>query len=275
MPKHDSASRNYSNVVFAHFRKDDSRCYEKGLFHFMIHIFSGELAIKETGKDEIVISAGQSVFVRHDHRLTFYKRASGDEEYKGITMAFDRNFLRHYYQTLDSSSIPKNASPIEKLVLRLPDTPNIKSIFYSMLPYFDTNVHPLDEVMKLKQQEGVLTLLNLSKNFYPTLFNFTEPWKIDILDFMNENFMFELSLNELASYTGRSLATFKRDFKKISKLTPQRWIMQKRLEAANEKLKNEGKTIAEVYMEVGFKNRSHFATAFRKRFGYTPTAVMV
>jgi hypothetical protein len=32
--------------------------------------------------------------------------------------------------------------------------------------------------------------------------------------------MYDLSLEEMASYTGRSLASFKRDFKKISPLSP-------------------------------------------------------
>jgi AraC-like DNA-binding protein len=270
MKKHDSAVNNYSNVVFAHFAKNESMCYERGHCHFMIYIFSGELAIKESGKEEIVISAGECVFIRRDHRLMFYKRPSGNEPYKGITMAFDRNFLRHYYQSLDQRTIPQNTVPAKKSVIKLPPIPNIESIFISMLPYFGTDVKPSDEVMKLKQQEGILTLLGINKSFYPTLFDFTEPWKIDILDFLNENYMFELSLEEIASYTGRSLATFKRDFKKISDLTPQRWIMQKRLEIAREKLRNEGKRIAEVYMEVGFKNRSHFATAYRKYYGYPP-----
>jgi AraC-like DNA-binding protein len=144
-----------------------------------------------------------------------------------------------------------------------------------LLPYFNSDVKPLDEVMKLKRQEGVLSLLNIDNGFYPTLFDFTEPWKIDILDFLNENYMFEFTLEEIASYTGRSLATFKRDFKKISVLTPKKWIMQKRLEIANEKLKNEGKKVAEVYLEVGFKNRSHFTTAYRKYFGYPPATVII
>ena len=67
----------------------------------------------------------------------------------------------------------------------------------------------------------------------PRCSNFVEPWKIDILDYLNENYMCDLSLEEIASYTGRSLATFKRDFAKVSNLTPQKWIIKRRLEAAH------------------------------------------
>jgi len=83
--------------------------------------------------------------------------------------------------------------------------------------------------------------------------------------------MYDLSIEEIAQYTGRSLATFKRDFKKISELSPQKWLMNKRLNVAYEKIKNKGEKIADVCYNVGFKNRSHFTTAFKKQFGFTPT----
>ena len=75
--------------------------------------------------------------------------------------------------------------------------------------------------MNLKLQEGLLALLHIDKRFYPTLFDFNEPWKIDILEFMEQNYMYDFSMEDLATFKGRSLATFKRDFKKISTLTPQ------------------------------------------------------
>ena len=37
--------------------------------------------------------------------------------------------------------------------------------------------------------------------------SFNEPWKIDIMEFMNENYMCEFTMEEMAHYTGRSLAT--------------------------------------------------------------------
>ncbi len=52
------------------------------------------------------------------------------------------------------------------------------------------------------------------------------------MDFMEQNYTEDLTLEEFASYTGRSLATFKRDFAKVSPLPPQRWIMEHRLEKA-------------------------------------------
>ena len=61
--------------------------------------------------------------------------------------------------------------------------------------------------------------------------------------------------------------TFKRDFKKISDLTPEKWLIRKRLEVAYAKMKEGGKKVVDVYAEVGFKNPSHFSTAFKKQYG--------
>jgi len=156
--------------------------------------------------------------------------------------------------------------------VKLPPSAEITSLFESMTPYFDPAVVPRDDVMKLKMREGLLALLHLDSRFAPTLFDFNEPWKIDILAFMNDNYMYELSIEELAHYTGRSPATFKRDFRKISDLTPAKWIMRKRLEAAHAMLGTRGRKVADVYPAVGFKNPSHFSTSFKRRYGISPAA---
>ena len=92
---------------------------------------------------------------------------------------------------------------------------------------------------------------------------------------MNENYMYEFTIDELARYTGRSLATFKRDFKKISDLTPEKWLIRKRLEVAYALMAEGKKKVVGVYAEVGFRNPSHFSTAFKRQFGISPTSVVM
>ena len=169
--------------------------------------------------------------------------------------------------------MPPHTPKLDSRVIKLPHTAEITSLFSSLTPFFDPEVKPQDDFMHLKLQEGLLALLHIDKRFAPTLFDFNEPWKIDILDFMDKNYMYEFSLEDLAHYTGRSLATFKRDFKKISDLTPEKWLIRKRLEVAYGLMREGGRKIVDVCTAVGFKNQSHFSAAFKKQYGVPPTAI--
>jgi AraC family transcriptional regulator, exoenzyme S synthesis regulatory protein ExsA len=106
------------------------------------------------------------------------------------------------------------------------------------------------------------------------LANFEEPGKIDLTAYMEKNFMFNLPLEKFAYLTGRSLTTCKRDFSKAFNTTPQRWLTQKRLELAHYQFVEKKKKPIDVCYEVGFENLSHFSHAFKKQFGYAPSALV-
>ena len=262
---------NYNNIFFSFFYDDESGCIHRSHEYAMNYVYSGEMLL-DNGKEQIHVGKGECVFIPRDHHITMYKKTCDGERYCGIFLSFTRKFLREMYGKLELPRMAADTPKIEQ-ALRLPKTAEITSLFASMTPYFDPNVKPQDDFMHLKLQEGLLALLHIDNRFVPTLFDFNEAWKIDILEFMNANYMYEFSLEELAHYTGRSLATFKRDFKKLSDLTPEKWLIRKRLEVAYRLMKEGGKRISDVYAEVGFKNPSHFSTAFKRQYGVPPTAV--
>ncbi len=262
---------NYNNIFFSFFYDDESGCIHRSHEYAMNYVYSGEMLL-DNGKEQIHVGKGECVFIPRDHHITMYKKTCDGERYCGIFLSFTRKFLREMYGKLEQPKMAVDTPKIEQ-ALRLPKTAEITSLFASMTPYFDPNVKPQDDFMHLKLQEGLLALLHIDNRFVPTLFDFNEAWKIDILEFMNANYMYEFSLEELAHYTGRSLATFKRDFKKLSDLTPEKWLIRKRLEVAYQLMKEGGKRISDVYAEVGFKNPSHFSTAFKRQYGVPPTAV--
>lgn len=259
----------YSGIFLSYFDKNDSYYSHSIPNHALVYIYSGELLINDNGK-EIFINPGECVFVRRDHRTSMYKKSLEDVHYKGVTMTFKRSMLRDYFGQLNRNVIPQQVDVPDDHVIKIDKRPDIISLFESLTPYFEAGIEPTDQIIRLKLQEGIHALLDTNKYFFPVLFDFTSPWKIDIIDFLNQNYMYELSLEEIAAYTGRSLSTFKRDFARISDITPQKWIMNKRLQAAYEKLQDKNSKASDVYLEVGFKNLSHFYTAFKRQFGYTP-----
>lgn len=259
----------YSGIFLSYFDKNDSHYSHSIPNHALVYVYSGELVINDNG-NEILINPGECVFVRRDHRTTMHKRSLEDVQYKGVTLTFKRSMLREYFNQLNKNNIPKQVEVPDDHVIKIKKRPDLVSLFESLTPYFEAGIEPTEQIIRLKLQEGIHALLATNKYFFPMLFDFTSPWKIDILDFLNENYMYELSLEEIASYTGRSLSTFKREFAQISNITPQKWIINKRLQAAYEKLQDKNNKASDIYLEVGFKNLSHFYTAFKKQFGYTP-----
>lgn len=262
----------YSGIFLSCFSSHSEKCIHSTPEHTLLYLYSGEQVI-ENGSKNIKIKAGECAFIRRDHRLVMYKNSKGKELYKGISLTFSRSVLKEFYSKISKADLPKMVSVSEENVFRLNPRADLLSLFHSLTPYFDDDTKPTEGVTHLKLLEGIYAILNSSEAFYPILFDFTDPWKIDLLEFLNENYTDELNMQQIASYTGRSLATFKRDFNKISNLSPQKWIIKRRLETAYTKLK-EGKKVQEVYVEVGFKNPSHFSTAFKKQYGFPPTEIL-
>ena len=260
----------YADIFFSCYIDNYTSCAKMIHDHMLAYVYSGELVLHEKGQD-IYVHKGECVFMRRDNQVSMDKRPLGEEQFQGIFMQFKREFLREFFKTLPKEDIPIDTQRNKPSVIKLPKTPDIDSLFQAMVPYFDASQKPSEALMRLKLQEGVHSLLNIDIKFYSSLFDFTEPWKIDLLEFMEKNFMFDMTLEEFASYTGRSLATFKRDFKKISDLSPQKWLIDKRLQAARDLIKNGHKKVSEVYLDVGFKNLSHFSSAYKKMFGVSPT----
>lgn len=265
----------YSNVFIACYFTDDRECAHPNAEHTLIYIVSGELEITEDGR-KTILRPGSCAFMRRDHQMFLQKRVKNGIPYHSVVLKLNRKFLREFYATLDKGSLPEQAKRNKKSLIVLPaNRPDIKSLFESIFPYFDSGSKPSEALLKLKMVEGLYVLLNTDPNLYASLFDFTAPWKIDLFEFMNENYMHELTMEEMARYTGRSLASFKRDFSKVSDLPPIKWIINRRLEAAHTLIRQGYSNITDVCYKVGFKNLSHFSKVFKEKYGIAPTSVAV
>ncbi len=263
---------NYDDVFFSFFYGSAESCVHRSLDFALNYVHSGEMLI-DNGTVQVRVAKGECVFIPRDHTITMWKRPSGEERYCGIYMKFTRKFLRSIFSKYFPAGAVAAKASFPGGAVKLPSSVEIDSLFASMLPYFNQSDKPRDDFMHLKLEEGLLALLHIDERFSTVLFDFNEPWKIDIIDFLNQNYMYDLTIEELARYTGRSLSTFKRDFKKLSDLTPARWLLSKRLSEAYEMMRGGGRKISEVCQAVGFKNPSHFSTAFKRAYGVPPTEV--
>lgn len=271
MNKQTEQITNYGDILLSCCIPHDMHLEHRMPTHSIIFVCSGKLIVEDRA-NSVEIMAGNYVFVRRDCSVTVTKVPFDGQPYRGISFSLPRHELKEYYNRIAASCKKiHHINAITQTVNILPQTVALKSLFASFLPYTDSTEEPSAEWLQLKVQEAIMTLLAIDNRFYVTLFDFNEAWKIDLLDFMEKNYTEDLTMEEFASYTGRSLATFKRDFSKISNTSPLRWIMEHRLDKARSLLLEKSVNVQEVGYMVGFKNRSHFSEAFKKRFGCAPS----
>ena len=262
---------NYSNIFLNMKVTEDTICDHGVLEHCLLYVYSGKVEFEEAGHS-ITICAGECAFIRKGHRIRMIKYSDQDTHvYQSILLRFSRKFLLEYYRHNGEEKFPKTTKRSKVSILKIPSLPAVTSLCGSIFPYYESSVAPDEEWLDMKLKEGLYIVLKSDASVYASLFDFAEPWKIDLLAFMEENYMYELSIEELASYTGRSLTGFKNDFRKVSELTPQKWIIKRRLEAAHELIVNRDCKVSEAMMNVGFKNLSHFSRIYKEAYGIAPS----
>ncbi|MBL6082624.1 helix-turn-helix transcriptional regulator [Belnapia sp. T18] len=91
-------------------------------------------------------------------------------------------------------------------------------------------------------------------------------------DFMRAHLSRPLTLAELAREAGMSPFHLLRAFRRVHGETPVRRLAQIRMEAAQRHLEAGQEPVSVIAFLCGYDNPSHFATAFRRIVGVSPTA---
>lgn len=251
-------------------------CYEDRFFksdimfdhHMLVWFISGETKIV-LADATYFFRKGDIFLIPRNQLFTIINYPKDEQPHKTVVMHLSTEKLRNFYANLDVR--PKLSEGPKIFVFS--NHPLLESCLASVVPYFAMEELP-SEIASLKIAEAITILRSIDKEVDNVLANFEEPGKIDIANYMEKNFMFNLPLEKFSYLTGRSLTTFKRDFNKAFNSTPQRWLTRKRLELAHYQIVEKRRKPIDVCYETGFENLSHFSFAFKKQFGYAPTELL-
>lgn len=185
-----------------------------------------------------------------------------------ITEDFIRRFIKIHKETLKIKKSDHNENQIYPLDVQ----DSLKSLFMSVFNYMNQTNEIPRELVQMKFDELLYNIILNPKNANLAHFflSLEQVDKTDLNNVMMKNFYSDLSLEEFARLSSRSLSTFKRDFKAYYNQTPGKWLNNKRLEYAKTLLENPELNINDICWESGFKNTSHFNTSFKEKYKLPP-----
>jgi AraC-like DNA-binding protein len=91
-------------------------------------------------------------------------------------------------------------------------------------------------------------------------------------ELMNANLDGDVPLKKLAAECSLSVSHFSRAFRASTGMTPHRWLLAHRVEAAKVLLRQRDKPLSDVALACGFADQSHFTRAFANATGISPGA---
>lgn len=237
--------------------------------HALGYIISGEVHFSHPDGVE-VFRAGAIGLVKRNQLIKSTKVPPPGGEFRAINIFFSQELLRAYSAEHNIQATAKD--PVDNFVILSPEA-FLKGYFESIRPYFDEPARMTEAMTQLKTIEAIELVLKIRPSLKDLLFDFSEPYKIDLEAYMQQHYMYNVSMSDYAKLTGRSLASFKRDFEKIFNVPPGQWLLQRRLQEAYYLIKEKGVKPSAVYLDVGFENLSHFSSSFKKAFGVAPSLI--
>jgi len=108
----------------------------------------------------------------------------------------------------------------------------LKGYFLSVIPYIESGNPVSKKLASIKVTEIIVLLLEIRPDLQSFLFDFSDPHKQDLEEFMLKNFHYNAPIEQFAKLSGRSLTSFKREFSDIFKTSPGTWLKDKRLSEA-------------------------------------------
>jgi AraC-like DNA-binding protein len=227
----------------------------------------------ETANERISMARGQMLLIQKNQLGEITKLPLDGEDYQTIVIILKEDLLRQIALEEQIEVKQKYKGPSNILI---PGNDFLHAFFQSVLPYVR---HPEEKITQavgmLKVKEAVYLLLNTMPELRNFLFDFSEPYKMDLEKFMLSNFHYNVPIEKFARLTGRSLAGFKRDFQKLFGMAPRQWLLERRLAEARHLIEKKNKKPSAIYLDLGFESLSHFSHSFKKKFGKAPTEWLV
>ena len=236
--------------------------------HVISILLAGEQHIQTYEEEHIHIRPGEILFIpRGLYHVTDLLPNGG--KFKSVLFYFDDALILEFLSTATVSEFSRELAPP---FLKIDSAPSIHTFVQALIQIYQPQKIQNKSFLSLKIQE-LLHLLNdlmgqqALANF---LFRLTLPSKRNIKGFLEKNYDKPLKIEDYAYLTGRSVSTFRRDFKAQFETTPQKWLKEKRMDKALALISQKEISVTQLAYEVGYENISYFIKEFKACVGLSP-----
>jgi len=237
--------------------------------NYILYILTGKEVI-HTPDRSLILTKGKAVFVK---KGAYIMEKFFDEILCLVVFFIPDNYLCSFVRE-NSGLVQKNQSmpDFDDVVISLEVNEILTGYYESILPYFDSETKPPEDLLELKFRELLFNIIGNPANgelntYLQTLIS---PQSDNLQRIIEANCHYNLRLEDYAKMCNRSLSSFKRDFSKIYGTAPANWLLNKRLQYAMQLLMSSDRTINDISFESGFENNAHFSRAFKKQYGLSP-----
>lgn len=189
--------------------------------------------------------------------------------FEAMVFFFENDVIKSFVDSIQP--VPTKDKCVSHLVIDY--VPDIRAYVDSLLQIYGDKEKNNRQLTAMKLIE-LLHLINAQQStqcFVIGMATLSNKEKRGLREFMHANFTKPLSIEDYAYLTGRTLSTFRRDFKTVfGGTSPKQWLIDRRLEKAYDLLCNNNTTISDVVVETGYENVPHFIKAFHKKYGLPP-----
>lgn len=240
----------------------------QNLFSFLLE---GQKSVQYAGT-QIKINPDQFLLLSSGNCLMSEKIAASGRRYRSILFFCDNQLLADFFirhpSALHTSVKRNNEQPF--LVF---EKDAFLINYVESLGFMLASAQPLSvEMQKVKLEELLLYLTERYPEKIQQLRNFNYENNDDLLirQAITGNIYNAVTVEELAFLCHMSLSTFKRRFARIYGTSPNKWLLDKRMQKAAQLLTQSECKASEIYFELGYENLSSFIQSFKQVHGITP-----
>ena len=240
----------------------------QNLFSFLLE---GRKVVQYAGT-QVGINSNQFLLLSSVNYLMSEKIAETGGCYRSILLFFDNNILSDFFvrHPLAIQTSTKKNNEVPFLMF---EKDAFLVNFVESLGFMLTSGRPLStEMQRVKLEELLLYLGERYPEQILLLRIASNKADDDLLvrQAVTGNIYNAVTVEELAFLCHMSLSTFKRRFAKNYGTSPNKWLLEKRMQKAAQLLKQGECKASEIYFELGYENLSSFIQSFKQVHGITP-----